>query len=939
MLFQAVRFFPLLIVLVVLTGCSGDSDSERTSTSEKVALLFVGHGEPATFEDGNIPVTHADGSLFGPHAESLAVPDIAQHSEWAAAYEEIATAMTYIFGDINGNGTFHEVAVSPTGDVPPFFTWEAFLASIEEHYQSVGNYSPHNASIREHVENLNIRVDGAQIDTYLAFLDEVPRIPDVVWEIGQTGQYNKLVVVPMLLSDSTHTQEVESFIREVAEYTSGMEVVVSEPFFEVPFMKTRLKKAVVAMANHIRQKIPEEVDDQDIAVVLASHGTPYVPPYPEFGWEEGDIFSNLILTEDIFHHEIQQDLPWKTVTGRMNYSSPPITDSLAELEADDYKYVMVVPSAFPTAALHTMWDVADAAVGHAVVPDDGVVVDTRTSGMNVYYSAQGFADIEPGRSEFRSGLSFLAKVAVMEILEEGSDPADNEPDDGGVVPVDNTCLPGEICVTITAEETTGGELRLMLYETEGDGWPQDFRSLPTPSGVITQYPAVPDNFPIRVRIPMADNLFAISSNPLEGATLGLAIATGVSSIMVVDPTDARGFSASTLTYQTDAPMDYGLVELDLPAGDVCDLNPYHPSCLTGALFWQESFLGEQDFVPGAVYMDMADIDGDGIDDIVTVGEPHFENAELPLTALKLGVYYLNSDLTVKEMEIIDEWTEADQALYSPWGVNAIEHAGQPMIIVGTNIPGLAPLEEGNGNVYSYQKIDGEWKRSVVRDNPDPDNDNYNAMIVVTCDIDNDGDEDLALSGAFSTSSLGSWMENTGDAVSPWIPHLKPMPDGTDPFIRGTLAYKCADLNGDDYPEVIYNGMFDVPDTDPPRYRGEIWLGINPSATDSTESWEKVVIDDDNWASADMWVHDFDGDSYPDLIANQIFSSTVTRYMNPGANLADPWLQEVIISGLASPSDMWLADMDGDGLTDVVSADHTAHRGVWHKNPGYEVNDL
>lgn len=31
--------------------------------------------------------------------------------------------------------------------------------------------------------------------------------------------------------------------------------------------------------------------------------------------------------------------------------------------------------------------------------------------------------------------------------------------------------------------------------------------------------------------------------------------------------------------------------------------------------------------------------------------------------------------------------------------------------------------------------------------------------------------------------------------------------------------------------------------------------------------------------------------------------------------------------------MWLADMDGDGSMDVVSADHTAHRGVWHKNPG------
>jgi hypothetical protein len=101
----------------------------------------------------------------------------------------------------------------------------------------------------------------------------------------------------------------------------------------------------------------------------------------------------------------------------------------------------------------------------------------------------------------------------------------------------------------------------------------------------------------------------------------------------------------------------------------------------------------------------------------------------------------------------------------------------------------------------------------------------------------------------------------------------------------------------------------------------------------------MVIDDDNWAAADMWFHDFDRDGYPDLIANQIFNSTVTRYWNPGGDLTGAWQPEIVISGLASPSDMWLADMDGDGLMDVVSADHTAHRGLWHRNPGLENSGL
>lgn len=120
------------------------------------------------------------------------------------------------------------------------------------------------------------------------------------------------------------------------------------------------------------------------------------------------------------------------------------------------------------------------------------------------------------------------------------------------------------------------------------------------------------------------------------------------------------------------------------------------------------------------------------------------------------------------------------------------------------------------------------------------------------------DPDIAISGAFGTSSMGSWLENTGDINNPWIPHLQPIE--TDMAIRGTLAYKSADLNGDGYPEVVYNAIFDIPGTDPPRYRSEIWLAINPGPSSSwNEPWLKVVINDDNWASADMWFHDFDGD--------------------------------------------------------------------------------
>ena len=501
------------------------------------------------------------------------------------------------------------------------------------------------------------------------------------------------------------------------------------------------------------------------------------------------------------------------------------------------------------------------------------------------------------------------------------------------------CDAGEVCVTVTAEEVTGPDLKLMFYSTSEAAWPGDFLTLPTPTAVVTQTVPVPDEFPINIRIPLAGNLFTFSGADVIGERLGLVVVTGVAANFVVEPTDARGFSDGTMVYDPAQPLQFGDVDLYVPEGNPSDLNPYHPERLTGGLFWEEHMLGEDNFVPGAIYLDVYDLDRDGVKDIIMVGEPHFEEPDLPLDVLKLGVYYMNADMTIREMEIIDQWSEQDQMFYSPWGVKVVEHSGAPMIIVGLNIPGLAPLEDGNGNVLSYHREGSGWARSVVRDNPVPMDTNYNAMIVVAADIDNDGDEDLAMSGAFGTSSVGNWMENTGDPGNPWIPHFLPMDTDTDPFIRGTLAYKSADLNNDGYPEVVYNAMFDIPATDPPRYRGEIWMAINPGPSGWGEPWTKVVIDDDNWAAADMWFHDFNGDGFKDLIANQIFNSTVTRYWNPGADLTATWQPEIIISGLASPSDMWLADMDDDGLMDVVSADHTAHRGFWHKNPGLGEEQL
>lgn len=403
---------------------TGPTDTEPVVTTappiapeEAVAVLFVGHGEPSSYADGDVEISFADGSSFGPFAVDLDVPSGSQSTEWAAAYEEIATAMTYIFPDLNENEVPHELMLSPKGDVPPFFTWEAFRAELVGIYSSFDDHSPHNELLAEHVANLDLDVDGAQVDSHLAYLDAVPRIADVMFDIGD--DYHRFVVVPMLLASSTHTQELIDQITDAAP--PGADVVVADPFYEVPFMRDRISVAVTATADRLREAVPADAAEDEIGVLLVAHGTPFSPPDPALGWRDGEIYSHLSIVEDEFHAELAEALPWAVRTGRMNYAEPSIAESLAAFEADGIKHVLVVPSAFPTAAMHTMWDVADPAVGRALTPDEGMVAVTRDSGMTVYYSAEGYADVEPGREHFRSGLEFIATSGVSEILGHSDD--------------------------------------------------------------------------------------------------------------------------------------------------------------------------------------------------------------------------------------------------------------------------------------------------------------------------------------------------------------------------------------------------------------------------------------------------------------------------------------------------------------------------------------
>ena len=107
-------------------GCSGyRTDSGALCRSWRTGV----------FENGDVPISFADGGPFGPHACEIGVPGASIHRMGRGLRRDRHRDDLH-FPRSQRQRHPHELAIAPAGDVPPFFTWPAFHAGIHEHYQA-----------------------------------------------------------------------------------------------------------------------------------------------------------------------------------------------------------------------------------------------------------------------------------------------------------------------------------------------------------------------------------------------------------------------------------------------------------------------------------------------------------------------------------------------------------------------------------------------------------------------------------------------------------------------------------------------------------------------------------------------------------------------------------------------------------------------------------
>lgn len=206
-----------------------------------------------------------------------------------------------------------------------------------------------------------------------------------------------------------------------------------------------------------------------------------------------------------------------------------------------------------------------------------------------------------------------------------------------------------------------------------------------------------------------------------------------------------------------------------------------------------------------------------------------------------------------------------------------------------------------------------------------DNGFINPTDVHAADLDGDGDTDVLATSGEANGTV-AWWSNPGDATI-----VNPIAWSRTTLSGGLQlpsSVVTGDLDGDGDPDVIVTAAL-----------GDVAFWLNPggAAAGNPAQWQRVTVDGSLTGATDAFVADVDGDGLPDLMACESLTGKIAWYRNPGgATIVNPaaWTKTIIGNGLTSvngAAGIRAHDFDGDGDPDIVSAGTNTAR--MFRNPG------
>ena len=187
-----------------------------------------------------------------------------------------------------------------------------------------------------------------------------------------------------------------------------------------------------------------------------------------------------------------------------------------------------------------------------------------------------------------------------------------------------------------------------------------------------------------------------------------------------------------------------------------------------------------------------------------------------------------------------------------------------------------------------------------------------ARSVFAADMDGDGDMDI-LSASTGDNTI-AWYENDGNPNPTWTAF------DIDTSADDARSVFAADMDGDGDMDILSASLSD--DT----------IAWYENDGNENPTWTAADIDTSADAATAVFAADMDGDGDLDILSSSFLDNKIAWYENDG-NVNPTFTAAVIATSAWGASDVFAADMDGDGDMDILSASITDNTIAWYENDG------
>ena len=259
------------------------------------------------------------------------------------------------------------------------------------------------------------------------------------------------------------------------------------------------------------------------------------------------------------------------------------------------------------------------------------------------------------------------------------------------------------------------------------------------------------------------------------------------------------------------------------------------------------------------------------------------------------------------------WFENDGGNFSSWPRSIID--GQaPESVVHVHVADMDG--DGDLDVVSSSNEDHTiaWYENDGAADPSWTSTNINTSLTSVKDFDVgdiDGDGDLDITLAYANKVV--WFENDGAADPSWSDGI--LINASQP---GAMAAYAVDMDYDGDLDVVTGGVLDI-----------VWYK-NDGAADP--NWTATVVYNDTIHNNGLDFADIDDDGDMDIVSLSEHANAVIWHENDGA--ADPsWTSTTVTTSASNIKSVDVGDADGDGDIDIVSASYADRAIAWYENDG------